>query len=62
MFDGSTTREWSDRRFDRGKAIAAFGGTEEDDWEGFAAEALGLPDRSSLTIDEQVAGEPMWLP
>jgi len=27
-----------------------------------AAEAMGLPDRSSLTIDEQVAGEPMWLP
>ena len=34
MFDVSNTREWSDRRFDRGKAIAAFGGTEEDDWEG----------------------------
>ena len=28
----------------------------------FAAEALGLPDPSSLTIDEQIAGEPMWQP
>ena len=25
-------------------------------------EALGLPGRSRLTIDEQVPGEPMWLP
>ena len=28
----------------------------------FAAEALGLPDSSSLTLDEQIAGDPMWLP
>ena len=25
-----------------------------------AVEALGLPDLSSLTIDEQIAGEPLW--
>ena len=28
----------------------------------FAAEALGVPDPSSLTIDEPIAGEPIWQP
>ncbi len=28
----------------------------------FVVKALGLPDPSSLTVDEQIAGEPMWQP
>ena len=32
MSDGRTTRDGSDRRFDCGKAIAAFGGAGVGDW------------------------------
>ena len=42
MFDGSTTREWSDRWFDCGNAIAASGGTEEDEWEGVCGKSTAV--------------------
>ena len=42
MFDGSNTREWSDRWFDCGNAIAASGGTEEDEWEGVCGKSIAV--------------------